>query len=61
MDALFWILAMSMLSISIAYPFMSLAFVFVMLGAAVISREPLTNAKTVGTLLVVAGLVAIAQ
>ena len=61
LGAIFWMMAMSKLSISIAYPFMSLAFVFVMLGAAMFLGEPLSAQKLVGTLLIVAGLIVVAQ
>jgi drug/metabolite transporter (DMT)-like permease len=61
LGALFWMIAMTRLSISVAYPFMSLAFVFVMIGAAIFLGESLSIQKITGTLLIVFGLIVISQ
>lgn len=53
----FWLLAVSRLDLSHAYPFMSLSFVLVFLLAAVFFNEPITAAKLIGLGLIVAGLV----
>ncbi len=55
--SLFWILAVSRLELSHAYPFMSLNFVLVFLFAAVFFHEAVTPAKLIGLGLIVAGLV----
>ena len=55
--ALSWMAAMTSLDLSRTYPFMGLAFVFVMVFAVILLHEPLTAAKVFGTLLVVAGLI----
>lgn len=55
--AIAWMAAMTMLPISKAYPFMSLAFVFVLLFGSRLFGEPITWPKVVGLLLVIAGLV----
>ena len=52
-----WIAAMTRLELSHAYPFMSLAFVLVMLCSAWFFNEPITPMKIAGILLVVLGIV----
>ena len=55
--AVSWMAAMTRLELSHAYPFMSLAFVFVMLCSAWFFNEPITAFKVAGIALVVLGLV----
>jgi multidrug transporter EmrE-like cation transporter len=55
--AIAWMAAMTKLDLSHAYPFMSLAFVLVLLGSAYFFHEPVTPAKLVGLALVCAGIV----
>jgi multidrug transporter EmrE-like cation transporter len=55
--AIAWMAAMTKLDLSHAYPFMSLAFVLVLLGSAYFFHEPVTLAKVAGLALVCAGLV----
>lgn len=55
--ALSWMAAMSKLDLSYAYPFMSLAFVLVMVLSAVFFREAVTLPKVLGMVLVVAGII----
>ena len=52
-----WLAAMTKFELSYAYPFMSLAFVFVMVLSAVLFHEPLTAAKILGILLIICGIV----
>jgi uncharacterized membrane protein len=52
-----WFAALAKFELSYAYPFMSLAFVFVMVMSAVLFHEPLTVAKILGVLLIIAGIV----
>jgi len=59
--SLFWMAAMSKFSISFAYPFMSLAFVFVMFGSAVFLGESLNPQKFLGTVIIVTGLVVLSK
>jgi multidrug transporter EmrE-like cation transporter len=49
--------AMTKFELSYAYPFMSLAFVLVLILSAIIFREPLSVAKVTGLALVVAGII----
>ena len=55
--ALSWMAAMTKLELSYAYPFMSLAFVLVLVLSALFLREPLTAYKIIGMALVVIGLI----
>jgi len=56
-----WMAAMTRLPLSYAYPFMSLAFVIVMIFSALVFREALPFTRVAGTALVMAGLVLIAR
>jgi drug/metabolite transporter (DMT)-like permease len=51
-----WLAAMTKFELSYAYPFMSLAFVFVLILSAILFHEPLTVAKVLGVLLIIAGI-----
>lgn len=59
--SLAWMAAMTRFELGYAYPFMSLAFVIVMLFGIVFLGEAPNAAKVIGTLLVMAGLVVIAR
>lgn len=51
-----WMAAMTKLQLSHAYPFMSLAFVLILLFSAWLFHEPITTPKVVGVVLVILGL-----
>ena len=55
--AVSWMAAMTRLELSHAYPFMSLAFVLVMLASALFFSEPITPFKITCITLVVLGIV----
>jgi multidrug transporter EmrE-like cation transporter len=55
--ALFWISALTRFDLSVAYPFMSLSFVLVLILSSVFFQEAITPAKTIGIGLIAAGLV----
>lgn len=59
--SLAWMAAMTRFELGYAYPFMSLAFVLVMLFGALFLNEPVSVTKLLGTLMVMAGLVVIAR
>jgi uncharacterized membrane protein len=59
--ALAWMAAMTRFDLNYAYPFMSLAFVIVMLFSVLFLGESVTLPRAVGTLLVVSGLIVIAR
>ncbi len=59
--SLAWMAAMTRFELNYAYPFMSLAFVIVMVLGVLFLGEALNLRKVIGTLLVMAGLVVIAR
>jgi multidrug transporter EmrE-like cation transporter len=54
---LFWIAALAMLELSVAYPFTSVSFVLILLISHLLFGEPITVAKISGMALIIAGLV----
>jgi drug/metabolite transporter (DMT)-like permease len=52
-----WMAAMTKLQLSHAYPFMSLAFILVMIFSGLLFHEPITIPKIVGLTVVVIGLI----
>ena len=52
-----WMAAMTKLELSHAYPFMSLAFILVLVLSAMVFDEPLTAPKLIGLALIIAGIV----
>lgn len=59
--SLAWMAAMTRFDLNYAYPFMSLAFVIVMLFSVAFLGEALTWQRVIGTALVMGGLVVIAN
>ena len=59
--ALSWMAAMTKFELSYAYPFMSLAFVLVLVFSSVIFQETITWQKIVGLRLIVGGIVVSSQ
>ncbi|MEE9356695.1 MAG: EamA family transporter [Methylococcaceae bacterium] len=55
--SLFWMAAMTKFDVSYAYPFMSAAFVLVLIFSAVFFKEPITMQKIVGLSFIVVGIV----
>ncbi len=55
--AVSWMAAMTKFELSYAYPFMSLAFVLVLILSAVLFNESITVPKVLGLALVVAGII----
>ena len=55
--AVAWMAAMTKLDLSHAYPFMSLAFVLVMVASALFFHEPVTGPKIAGIALICAGII----
>jgi multidrug transporter EmrE-like cation transporter len=54
--SLSWMAAITKLQLSHAYPFMSLAFILVMLFSGWLFNEPITTPKVIGVALVILGL-----
>ncbi|MEO6562287.1 MAG: EamA family transporter [Nitrosospira sp.] len=59
--SLAWMAAMTRFDLNYAYPFMSLAFIIVMLFSVLFLNESLTLQSVLGTIMVVAGLTVIAR
>lgn len=59
--SLAWMAAMTRFELNYAYPFMSLAFVIVMILGVLFLGEAVNARKVLGTLLVVTGLIVIAR
>lgn len=55
--AVSWMAAMTKLDLSHAYPFMSLAFILVLVLSALVFHEPVTLPKIAGLTLICAGIV----
>jgi multidrug transporter EmrE-like cation transporter len=55
--ALCWMAAMTHLELSKAYPFAALSFLLVLILSGVFFGEPVTPAKAIGMVLVIAGLI----
>ena len=55
--AICWVIALTHLELSRAYPFMAASFVAVIVLSALIFGEALTAAKIAGALLIIAGLI----
>lgn len=56
-----WLLVLSKIEVSKAYPFVGLGFIGTMMFAYWFLNEPLTLTKVIGTLLVLAGVLLISQ
>src|SRR5712692_6257157 len=52
-----WMAALTKFELSYAYPFMSLAFVLVLILSAVFFHEAVTGPKVLGVLLIMAGII----
>ncbi len=59
--SLFWMAAMTKFEISYAYPFMSLAFVLVLIFSSLFLDESLSAAKLAGVALIVAGIIVVGK
>jgi multidrug transporter EmrE-like cation transporter len=56
-----WLIVLSKIDVSKAYPFVGIGFIGTMMFAYWFLNEPLTMTKVVGTLLVLAGVLLISQ
>jgi multidrug transporter EmrE-like cation transporter len=55
--SLTWMAALTQLPLSVAYPFMSLSFLFVMILSYFLFKEPITLSKTLCLAFVITGLI----
>jgi len=60
-SASLWLIVLSKIDVSKAYPFVGLGFIGTMMFAYWFLNEPLTLIKVMGTLLIVAGVLLISQ
>lgn len=60
-SSVLWVIALSMVDLSVAFPFQSLAFVFIFFFSLLIFKEPASLLKIVGTLLIIIGVIAVAK
>jgi drug/metabolite transporter (DMT)-like permease len=60
-SAILWLLALMKADLSFAYPFLSLTYVAVLLGGAVLFHEQVTLMRLVGFIVIVLGLVIITR
>ena len=52
-----WMVAMTKVELSYAYPFIGLVFVLVLISSSVLFHEAITTSRVIGVLLVIAGIV----
>lgn len=55
--SLCWMAAMTRFDLSYAYPLMSLSFVLVLILSALFFHEPITTAKVLGVIFIMAGII----
>ena len=61
LSALLWLLVLSKLDVSVAYPFVALGFVVTLLCGALLFGEPVSGLRIAGTLLICAGVVLVGR
>lgn len=52
-----WMLALTKLQLSHAYPLMAMTFVLVVIGSGIVFSEPVTTPKLIGLALIVVGII----
>lgn len=60
-STVFWLTALSRVELSLAYPFVSLGYIIMLLGAWQLFDEDLNAARLIGTAVVVVGLILISR
>lgn len=60
-SAILWLLALRRAELSFTYPFLSLTYVAVLIGGAILFREQVTLARLIGFVVIIIGLVIIAR
>ena len=56
-----WVMVLSRLDVSVAYPLMSIAYVFTFIVGVVVFGEALTTSRVVGALAIIAGAILLAR
>lgn len=60
-SAFFWIIAISKLELSFAYPMLSIGYVLIFFLSVWLFREPFTITRLIGTIIVCGGLILVAR
>ncbi len=60
-STVFWLIALSKIELSVAYPMLSMGYILLMIISYFLLNESITVYKVVGTLLVVAGVTLISR
>jgi len=60
-SALFWLVALLRADLSFAYPFLSLTYVAVLLGGAILFDERITPLRVIGFIVIVVGLLVVTR
>ncbi|MBK7872937.1 MAG: EamA family transporter [Saprospiraceae bacterium] len=60
MAALFWLIALSAIDLSYAFPFLSLNYILIPIGAMLLYREHLSRTRIIGILVICVGIFFIA-
>ena len=58
---LLWILALSKLHLSAAYPYLAISYILIFIASTVIWNEPISIGKVLGYSLIVAGIVIVSR
>lgn len=61
LSMLFWLIVLSKIEVSKAYPFVGLGFIGTMLAAHIILGESITTVKVMGTLFIVGGVIMVSN
>jgi multidrug transporter EmrE-like cation transporter len=60
-STVFWLVALSKIELSVAYPMLSVGYILLMIISYILLNETITVYKVIGTLLVVAGVTLISR
>ena len=60
-SAAVWLLVLSRVEVSFAYPFVALGFVFTAILGRIVFHDTMSAAKVIGTLLIMSGVVVLAR
>ncbi len=55
-SSIFWMVVLSKVQLSVAYPLLSLGYIFVLLASWLLFKEPVTVIRWVGVLIIITGV-----
>ncbi len=61
LSSLFWIIALSKVDLSVAYPLLSCGYILVLLASWLLFKEPVTAIRWLGVLVIMAGVTLISR